>query len=64
MPFKMSDIGYYNKSQAEVLDRELRLRRKAVMMAKCNECERVFDLLNDHDIDDWYYGHDCEVEER
>mgnify|MGYP006271892315 CR=1 FL=1 len=29
-------------------------------MAKCVECERVFDLSNEDDWDEWYYGHDCE----
>ena len=32
-------------------------------MVKCVECDRVFDLLNDDDANEWYYGHDCEVEE-
>lgn len=27
---------------------------------KCLECERVFDLLNEDDAEEWYYGHDCE----
>lgn len=30
--------------------------------AKCRECDRVFDLLNEDDASEWYYGHDCEVE--
>ena len=30
--------------------------------AKCVECSRVFDLLNDVDANEWAYGHDCEVE--
>ena len=30
--------------------------------AKCNECGRVFDLLNETDAEEWGYGHDCEVE--
>lgn len=29
--------------------------------AKCVECERVFDLLNEVDAEEWAYGHDCEV---
>ena len=27
----------------------------------CAECERVFDLANEDDAADWYYGHDCEA---
>ena len=29
----------------------------------CPECFREFDLDNEDDAIDWYYGHDCEVEE-
>jgi hypothetical protein len=29
--------------------------------ARCIECERVFDLLDDNDASEWAYGHDCEV---
>ena len=28
--------------------------------AKCQECERVFDLMDEDDAQEWYYGHDCE----
>lgn len=28
--------------------------------AKCQECGRVFDLMNESDAEEWYYGHDCE----
>lgn len=28
--------------------------------AKCVECDRVFDLTNEVDADEWAYGHDCE----
>ena len=30
------------------------------MKAKCPECGRVFDLLDEDDASEWYYGHDCE----
>ena len=30
--------------------------------ARCGECARVFDLLDDTDAQEWAYGHDCEVE--
>ncbi len=26
----------------------------------CNECDRVFDLLDETDAEEWAYGHDCE----
>ncbi len=28
---------------------------------RCPECDRVFDLLDEVDANEWYYGHDCEV---
>ena len=28
---------------------------------KCVECERVFDLMNDADAKQFFYGHDCEA---
>ena len=28
--------------------------------AKCTECGRVFDLFDEDDANEWYYGHDCE----
>ena len=30
--------------------------------ATCPECERVFDLLDRDDNQEWHYGHDCEGE--
>ena len=32
------------------------------MKAKCPECGRVFDLLDETDAEEWAYGHDCEAE--
>ncbi len=29
--------------------------------ATCSECERTFDLADEDDANEWYYGHDCEV---
>lgn len=31
--------------------------------AVCPECKRVFDLLNEEQAAEWYYGHDCEEAE-
>jgi hypothetical protein len=28
--------------------------------AQCPECERVFDLTDEDDAGEFYYGHDCE----
>lgn len=29
-------------------------------MRTCVECGREFDLYNETDAAEWYYGHDCE----
>jgi len=29
--------------------------------ATCVECDRVFDMFNEIDCEEWFYGHDCEV---
>jgi len=29
--------------------------------ATCVECDRVFDLLDEVDSEEWAYGHDCDV---
>ena len=29
---------------------------------QCVECERVFDLADETDSEEWFYGHDCECE--
>ena len=31
--------------------------------ATCIECNRVFNLYNVDDAEEWYAGHDCEVDE-
>jgi len=33
---------------------------KIMTKARCIECGRVFDLLNELDAEEWAYGHDCE----
>ena len=30
------------------------------MNVTCPECERVFDLTDEDDANEWFYGHDCE----
>ena len=34
---------------------------KIYTKTKCVECGRIFDLLNEADAEEWYYGHDCEA---
>jgi NOL1/NOP2/fmu family ribosome biogenesis protein len=28
----------------------------------CLECLRLFDLLNEEEANEWFYGHDCETD--
>jgi len=30
------------------------------MKAKCQECDRVFDMRDEDQANDYWYGHDCE----
>jgi NOL1/NOP2/fmu family ribosome biogenesis protein len=27
---------------------------------RCVECEREFDLMDEQQAEEWFYGHDCE----
>ena len=27
----------------------------------CVECDRVFDMFDETDAEEWFYGHDCEA---
>ena len=29
-------------------------------IAICTECHRKFDLADEQEASEWYYGHDCE----
>jgi hypothetical protein len=40
------------------------MNRAMKHVAQCAECERVFDLLNEEEAGEWYYGHDCDTFER
>ena len=37
---------------------------RIVAEVRCPECNRVFDLTNEEDAEEWYYGHDCEGEDN
>ncbi len=32
------------------------------MDVKCEECGKVFDLLDENQAEEYHYGHDCEGE--
>jgi hypothetical protein len=35
---------------------------KLITKIQCPECPRVFNLLNEDEAGEYYYGHDCEAE--
>lgn len=47
-----------SKCQA-LADKEMSTRKQGTTRT-CSECKRVFDMLDDVDVMEWYYGHDCE----
>jgi hypothetical protein len=32
--------------------------------AKCGECARVYNLLDEDEANEWFYGHDCEGQSK
>jgi hypothetical protein len=36
--------------------------RENKMHVKCEECGKVFDLLDEDQAEEYHYGHDCEGE--
>jgi len=36
-------------------------RNLPTMLARCAECGRVFDLLDEEQASEFYFGHDCEA---
>lgn len=34
------------------------------IIVKCYECNRLFDLLDEEDANEWSTGHDCEEQEN
>lgn len=33
---------------------------KLYIYEQCEECNRSFDLTDENDANEWFYGHDCE----
>lgn len=40
---------------------EPHIGQRLVTTVRCYECDRMFNLLDKTDANEWYYGHDCEV---
>ncbi len=53
----LSNIIEQSGGRIELIDATPRFKPKA----RCPECDRVFDLLDETDAEEWAYGHDCEV---
>lgn len=41
----------------ENIETEQKIKRTLTIW--CSECDRTFDLTNDEQAQEWYYGHDC-----
>lgn len=63
-------VGYYVPSEAFLLGITPRMVHQVLgsveelnqkQQVQCPECGRIFNLLDDDDAAEWYYGHDCEV---
>jgi hypothetical protein len=48
--------------QAQGAPEERESTVKIATKAKCGECSRVFDLMDEEQAEEFYYGHDCEAE--
>ena len=38
----------------------IHIGQQIAVTERCLECLRVFDLMNEKDANEFYYGHDCE----
>lgn len=36
-------------------------KMETINKTQCIDCGRIFDLMNEEEANEWYYGHDCEV---
>lgn len=54
--------NYYRDIYREIYDGILKNEWRMDMnnFAKCVECNRVFNLLDEDQAGEWFYGHDCE----
>ena len=48
-------------SQEMDIDMTNKMGIKIMRKAQCVECDRIFDLLDEVDNEEWFYGHDCEA---
>jgi hypothetical protein len=39
---------------------DLYLGKSSARITRCIECEREFDMRDEDDANDYWYGHDCE----
>lgn len=56
-------MNYKKLADLRLFRWDMRERERAMKIstrAKCVECDRIFDLLDEDDAGEWAYGHDCE----
>jgi hypothetical protein len=52
----------YQRRVMQVLNEIAGIKNTDVKFLKvCDECGRVFDMLDEDESQEWFYGHDCEV---
>jgi hypothetical protein len=57
---KGSQKGGAKDKQYQYRTNQRRQEMKITTTVICQECFRVFDLLDEKDAEEWSYGHDCE----
>ena len=53
------DINHINKGEYMKTKPNIKPMR-VPSKPTCPDCERVFDMTNEEDANEYYYGHDCE----
>ncbi len=51
----------YTKQVMALIDEIAGAGVPTAMRRKCDECGRIFNLLDEDDSNEWMYGHDCEA---
>jgi hypothetical protein len=55
-------IDTLNKEKILISKKDpIHVGQRLVTNVRCHECNRVFDLLDETDANEYYYGHDCEA---
>ena len=53
-------LNMVNLRQAVAVTANLKRGHDMETKVVCVECDRVFDMFDETDAEEWFYGHDCE----